>query len=81
MFKIYIIFATVKLEIMKVNMGTLDKVIRIVLALVVIGLYAVGQISGTAAIILLVFAGIFIVTSFIGFCPLYTIFGINTKKS
>ena len=66
---------------MKVNMGTIDKVVRIILALVVIGLYAVGQITGTAAIILLVIAGAFIVTSFVGFCPLYTIFGINTKKS
>lgn len=65
---------------MKANMGTADKVIRIAIALVIIALYYYGQLSGTMAIVLLVFAGIFIATSFMSFCPLYAPFGISTRK-
>lgn len=61
-------------------MGTIDKVIRILIALVVIGLYFTNVISGTIAIVLLVLSGIFILTSLISFCPLYLPFGINTAK-
>ncbi len=65
---------------MKKNMGTIDKVIRILLAMVVVVLYFTHVISGTLAIILLLFAGVFIVTSFLSFCPLYLPFGLNTRK-
>lgn len=65
---------------MKANMGTADKAIRISIALVLIALYFSGQISGTLAIVLLVFSGIFIATSFMSFCPLYAPFGISTRK-
>jgi len=65
---------------MKKNMGTVDKTIRICVAAVVALLYFTGVISGTLAIILMVFAVIFVVTSFISFCPLYSILGINTRK-
>ena len=65
---------------MKTNMGTLDRGIRILLALVVIGLYFSEMIPGTVAIILLVLAGIFILTSLVSFCPLYLPFKISTKK-
>lgn len=65
---------------MKPNMGTIDRIIRILAAVVIIGLYFANQISGTAAIVLLVFAGVFIVTSFMSFCPLYLPFGWSTKK-
>lgn len=65
---------------MKKNMGTVDKVLRIAFALIIIGLYAAGLISGTLAIVLLVFAVVFIATSFIGTCPLYLPFGISTIK-
>jgi hypothetical protein len=65
---------------MKQNMGLIDKVIRILVAVVVIALYFAGVISGTVAIILLIFAGIFILTSLLGFCPLYLPFGLNTGK-
>ena len=65
---------------MKNNMGLIDKVIRILIAVLVIILYFTNVISGTVGIILLVFAGIFIITSFISFCPLYLPFGINTGK-
>ena len=65
---------------MKKNMGTIDKVVRIFAALVIAGLYFANIISGTAAIVLLVLAGVFILTSFISFCPLYLPFGISTRK-
>ncbi len=61
-------------------MGTLDKVVRIVIALVIAGLYFAEKISGTTAIILLSLAIIFIITSFLSFCPLYLPFGISTRK-
>jgi hypothetical protein len=65
---------------MKKNMGTIDKVVRILVAIVIAGLYFANIISGTVAIILLILAGVFILTSFMSFCPLYYPFGISTKK-
>ena len=66
---------------MKTNMGMADKAVRILAAIAIIGLYYANLISGTLAIVLLVFAGIFILTSFVGVCPLYLPFGISTKKA
>lgn len=63
---------------MKKNMGTIDRVLRIVAALAILILYFTDQLSGTAAIVLLVIAAIFGFTSFISFCPLYTPFGLST---
>jgi hypothetical protein len=65
---------------MKKNMGRIDRVIRIVLAIVVAILYMNGSITGTAAIILGILAAVFIITSLIGFCPLYVPFKISTIK-
>ncbi len=65
---------------MKKNMGSADRVIRILVAVVIAILYFTNQITGTAAIILGLFAVVFVATSFISFCPLYTIFGISTQK-
>lgn len=65
---------------MKKNMGNADKIIRLVIAAIVIILFATHLITGTLGIILLVLSGIFIITSFISFCPLYVIFRINTCK-
>jgi hypothetical protein len=65
---------------MKKNMGVADKIIRILVAAVIIVLYFTNVISGTLAIILLIIAGIFILTSFISFCPLYFPFGFSTRK-
>ena len=62
------------------NMGTVDRVVRIVLAVVVAILYFSGAISGIAAIILGIFALVFVVTSFVGFCPLYLPFKFSTRK-
>ena len=65
---------------MKKNMGVADKTIRVIIAAVIALLYYLGVISGTLAIVLMIFAIIFILTSLISFCPLYTLFGINTCK-
>lgn len=61
-------------------MGVIDKSVRIAAAVVIAILYFTHVISGTVAIILLIIAGIFIVTSFISFCPMYYPFGISTRK-
>jgi uncharacterized membrane protein YtjA (UPF0391 family) len=63
---------------MKKNMGSSDKIIRIVVAIVIAVLYYTGVLSGTAGIVLLVLAAIFVLTSLVSFCPLYFPFGINT---
>lgn len=65
---------------MKKNMGTIDKAIRITIAVVIGILYMTNVISGILAIVLLAFAAIFILTSFMSFCPVYLPFGINTGK-
>ncbi len=63
---------------MKKNMGTIDRVARIVIALVFAALYFTGTVTGTLGIVLLVLGGVFVATSLISFCPLYTIFGLST---
>ncbi len=65
---------------MRKNMSSADRVIRIILALVVGMLYVTGQISGTAALILGLIALIFLITGFVGTCPLYSAVGISTRK-
>ena len=61
-------------------MGSADKVIRILAAIVIAVLYFTNQITGTAVIILGLFAIILVLTSFVGFCPLYAVFKFSTKK-
>ena len=63
---------------MKQNMGSADRIVRVVLAIVVAILYFTNLISGTAAIILGVLAIIFLLTSAVGFCPLYAPFKLST---
>ena len=65
---------------MKKNMGTIDKVIRILVAVVLVVLYFTHVITGVLAIILLAVAAIFVVTSFLSFCPLYWPFGLSTRE-
>lgn len=62
-------------------MGNADRIIRILIAAVLAGLYFGGVVSGTLGIVLLVVAGVFLLTSFVGFCPLYTLVGLNTCKA
>jgi hypothetical protein len=65
---------------MKKNMGSTDKIIRLLVAVLIAILYFTNQIIGTAAIILGLLAIIFVATSFISFCPLYLPFGLSTRK-
>ncbi|MEP7197142.1 MAG: DUF2892 domain-containing protein [Saprospiraceae bacterium] len=65
---------------MKKNMGAVDKALRVIVAITIVVLYFANIISGTSAIILLLLAGIFTLTSFFSFCPLYLPFGISTRK-
>lgn len=65
---------------MKVNIGTVDKVIRILVAVTIIALYFTNVITSTLAIILLALSAIFAVTAVLGFCPLYIPLAISTKK-
>lgn len=65
---------------MKANMGTIDRVLRTLVAIVIGVLYFTDQISGTTAIILGIFAIVFLLTSLLGFCPLYAPLKISTKK-
>lgn len=64
---------------MKKNMGTVDKVIRILIAVVIAVLYFTNIISGVWAIVLLVISGIFILTSLVSFCPMYLPFGLSSR--
>lgn len=65
---------------MKKNVGNTDKLIRLVIALAIALLYFFNVISGTAAIVLGIIAVVMVITSLINFCPLYTLFKINTCK-
>lgn len=66
---------------MKPNMGTADRVMRVILAAVMAILYFTDTVTGTLGLVLLALAAVFLLTSFIRFCPLYTPFGISTCKA
>lgn len=63
---------------MKKNMGSADRIIRILLAAVFAYLYFSGTVTGTIGIVLLVLGAVFVVTSLVSFCPLYALVGLNT---
>lgn len=63
---------------MKKNMGTADRVIRIILAAIFAYLYFGGIVTGTLGLVLVILGAVFVLTSLISFCPLYTLVGINT---
>jgi hypothetical protein len=60
------------------NMGNADRLIRILAAIVIAILYFTGTVTGTISIVLLIVGGIFLLTSVVGLCPLYSLLGINT---
>ena len=66
---------------MKANLGSIDRIIRVLLAVIVAVLYFMGVVSGTLGIALMVAAAVFALTSLISFCPLYPILGINTCET
>ena len=63
---------------MKKNMGGIDRVIRLLIAIIIAYLFYTNVITGVLAVVLLVVAGIFVLTSFVSFCPIYSIFGYRT---
>lgn len=65
---------------MKKNMGSIDKIIRIIVALIFGALYFTGTVTGILGYVLLALGGVFILTSAVSSCPLYLPFGINTCK-
>ncbi|MCB0699259.1 MAG: DUF2892 domain-containing protein [Chitinophagales bacterium] len=66
---------------MKKNVGSADRVIRVLLAIVFAVLYFTQTVTGTLGLVLLVLGGIFLVTSLMGFCPIYRIVGMSTCKT
>jgi hypothetical protein len=65
---------------MKANMGSTDRIIRLIIAVLVLILFMTDVISGTLGWVLIAVAAVFTLTSMINFCPLYTVLGITTKK-
>lgn len=65
---------------MKQNMGNVDRIVRLVIAVIIAALYFTGKLEGTTGIVLLVLAAVFALTGFVSFCPLYLPFGISTRK-
>lgn len=65
---------------MKKNMGSFDRALRIIIAIVLAILILLGKIEGIAAIILGIVAIIFVITGLLGFCPIYPLCKINTAK-
>jgi len=63
---------------MKKNMGNVDKIIRILAAIIIATLYFTNILTGTLGIVLLVVSGVFVLTSLVSFCPLYAVFGLKT---
>lgn len=63
---------------MKKNMGNMDRMLRVIIAIIFAALYFTGTVTGTAGIVLLVLGAVFVLTSLISFCPLYAPFGIST---
>jgi len=63
---------------MKKNMGNLDRIIRVLLAAVAAVLYFTNMLTGTLGIVALVVAVVFLLTSAVGFCPLYRLVGLST---
>ncbi len=66
---------------MKKNMGSIDRIVRTLIAVVIAVLYFTDQITGTAAIILGIIAIVFLLTSLLGSCPAYLPFGLSTRKA
>lgn len=66
---------------MKKNMGSTDRIVRILAAIIFAVLYFTGTVSGTIGLVLLVLGAVFLLTSFVSFCPLYAPFGLSTCKT
>ena len=65
---------------MKKNLGTFDRIIRVIVAAIFVSLFASGIVTGTWGIILVVLAAVLLLTSLVSFCPLYLPFGLDTLR-
>jgi hypothetical protein len=65
---------------MKTNVGIIDRIIRILVALVIFGLYYLEIVSGTLGLVLLIFTVVLLVTALVCTCPVYKVLGISTQK-
>lgn len=65
---------------MKKNMNIADRIIRVIVAAIIVTLYATDVITGALAALLIGLSFIFVLTSLISFCPLYILFGMSTLK-
>ena len=65
---------------MKTNLGRIDRTLRLLVAAVCAVLLIAGAVKGTLAIVLAILAAVFVITTFVGFCPSYVPFGISTKE-
>ncbi len=65
---------------MKKNIGVLDRVIRTIIAIIAGFMVYLGMIEGSSSFVLIIVAGIFALTSLVGFCPFYGLFGLNTQN-
>ncbi|AEV99249.1 hypothetical protein A4D02_32125 [Niastella koreensis] len=65
---------------MKKNMGSADRIIRILVAAVFAYLFFAGIVTGITGIVLVILGSVFVLTSLVGFCPLYTIFGLKSSR-
>lgn len=63
---------------MKKNMGFADRLIRTIIALIIVVLFLMNYLPGTFGVVLMVIAAILVLTSLVSFCPLYAIFGFST---
>jgi len=70
-----------KEALIKKNMGRWDRVLRLIAAAVFVVLLIAGIVEGTAAIVLAILAAFFVITTFVGFCPVYALLCVSTKES
>jgi hypothetical protein len=75
------IMFNLKIKAMERNMGSADRIIRLIIAALVVVLYFTGILKGTLGVVLLALAAIMAGTSIIRFCPLYALFGISTCQT
>lgn len=65
---------------MKINVGSKDKLIRLIISALMFALYFTGKVEGWVSVLILIFGITTLVTALFNFCPAYTIFGITTCK-
>jgi hypothetical protein len=65
---------------MKTNESNLDRIVRIVFGIILLGLYLLGYVAGGLGIVFVILGAIALITGIVGFCPLYALFKFSTKK-